>query len=101
MPRRAKLRNCAVRKAGMPSLAQRTSNFGRALARHVAAGLPQAPQAVIDGRFAICQQCPLLVNGVCSHMDCGCPITRQAKFKSKLAWADQGCPIGKWEPFKP
>ncbi|HTM54977.1 MAG TPA: hypothetical protein VL175_13170 [Pirellulales bacterium] len=33
--------------------------------------------------------------GACSQ--CGCPANdRLPKFVSKLAWADQECPVGKW-----
>jgi len=33
--------------------------------------------------------------GTCSQ--CGCPANdRLPKFVSKLAWADQECPMGRW-----
>ncbi len=80
----------------MPGAARKLSNFAKALAAHVAAGSPKATKEQIDARFVICQRCPLLVRGVCGHEDCGCNIDSQARFRNKLAWADQACPDGKW-----
>jgi hypothetical protein len=79
-----------------PSLVKRTMNFAGALVNHVARGMPTAPQAEIDRRLAICKSCPLFDGAICRHADCGCRISQARKFFNKLAWADQSCPIGKW-----
>ena len=31
---------------------------------------------------------------------CGCNINQKKQFFNKLAWADQKCPLGKWEEIK-
>ena len=98
-----------------PSLARRAANFAKAAAGHVRRGLPKCTQEQIDARLAICQACDLYqVNprpssraqaegsptgapaGTCTHSSCGCPVTRWGRFRNKLAWADQACPLGKW-----
>lgn len=46
---------------------------------------------------AICRACPLLVDGVCTHHECGCPVNSDRnKFMSKLAWKSERCPDGRW-----
>jgi hypothetical protein len=29
---------------------------------------------------------------------CGCPVVREKAFVSKLSWAGEKCPVGKWGP---
>lgn len=77
-----------------PSLVQKAANVATAAAQHVAAGMPLADQAEIDRRFAICQQCEHFDGTACSQ--CGCPVVRQRNWRSKLSWAEQACPVGKW-----
>lgn len=77
-----------------PSLLQKAKNFTTSAAKHIAAGMPMASEEEIARRFAICQACEFLKDGACTK--CGCPVVRQKKFLSKLSWADQSCPIGKW-----
>lgn len=78
----------------LPSLMTRVKNFTVAAAQHVAAGMPMASDEEIERRFAICSGCEWLVNGACSK--CGCPARREKAYLSKLSWADQKCPVGKW-----
>lgn len=75
---------------------QKAKNFAAATAKHVAAGAPTCTDEEIVRRHDICMACEFLVDGACAK--CGCPIKREKAFISKLAWADQGCPIGKWGP---
>lgn len=79
-----------------PTLPQKAANFATSAARHVAAGMPQASQEQIDQRFAICQQCELFDGKACTK--CGCPVVREKQFVSKLSWANERCPVGKWGP---
>lgn len=76
------------------TFAERAKNFAVASAKHIAAGLPMASEEEIARRFAICQACEFYKDGACQK--CGCPVVREKKFISKLAWADQSCPVGKW-----
>lgn len=78
------------------SIVQRASNFTRSAVRHVVAGLPRASDAEIERRWSICQACEHLADGKCRK--CGCPIIRERQFLSKLAWATESCPAGKWGP---
>lgn len=81
-------------RARGPSLAQKAVNLAAAAAQHVAAGLPMVDQAEIDRRFAICQRCEHYDGTACGQ--CGCPVVRERSWRSKLSWAEQGCPVGKW-----
>ena len=81
-----------------PSLLGKAWNFATSAAKHVAAGMPQATQEQIDARFAICQACELFDGKACTK--CGCPVVRERAFVSKLAWANEKCPAGKWGPVE-
>ena len=81
-----------------PGLLQKAANFASAAAAHVAAGMPQASQEQIDQRFAICQQCEHFDGKACRL--CGCPVVREQAFVSKLSWANEKCPAGKWGPVE-
>jgi len=77
------------------SFLEKVKNFAGAAIDHAAAGFPVCSDEQIKKRFSICQTCEFLTNNTCSK--CGCPISRTKTFASKLAWADQECPIGKWK----
>lgn len=79
-----------------PSLLQKAKNFTSSAARHIASGMPMCDQAEVDRRFAICQGCEFYKDGTCQK--CGCPLKRQKGILSKLSWANEKCPIGKWGP---
>lgn len=88
----------AIRKCKPPpNLAQRLTNFIPALTNHLMAGSPKTTQEQINHRLGICRECPLFVNNICIHDSCGCNIKDTQTFFNKLYWADQECPIGKWE----
>lgn len=79
-----------------PSLIQKAMNFAAAAAKHVAAGAPMASDEEVARRFAICQGCEFFDGKACAQ--CGCPVNRERAYLSKLSWADQSCPVGKWGP---
>lgn len=79
-----------------PGLAQRLLNFASSAVSHVASGMPMCTQEQVDQRFAICQACEFYKDGGC--LKCGCPLVREKKFISKLSWANEKCPVGKWGP---
>jgi hypothetical protein len=76
------------------SWAQKAKNFAVASSQHVAAGMPMCSEDEIIRRHDICLGCEFFKENSC--IKCGCPVVRDKKFISKLAWADQSCPIGKW-----
>jgi hypothetical protein len=84
-----------TKKPGV-SLATKARNFAASAARHVAAGMPQATDEQVAARFAICQGCEHFDGTACGK--CGCPVVRQKQFLSKLSWAGESCPVGKWGP---
>jgi hypothetical protein len=79
-----------------PGLAQKAANFAASAAKHVAAGMPQCSDEERERRFAICQGCEFYDGKACTK--CGCPVAREKRFVSKLAWASEKCPVGKWGP---
>lgn len=85
-----------ARETDTVSWLMKARNFAAATAQHIAAGMPTASDEEILRRHAICTGCEFFVNDSCGK--CGCPISRDRKFVSKLAWADQSCPVGKWGP---
>ena len=76
------------------SLLQKAANFAASAAAHVAAGMPQASEEEVASRFAICEGCEHFEGKACRQ--CGCPVAREKKFLSKLSWANEKCPVGKW-----
>lgn len=82
-----------------PGLVQQAMNFAASAAKHIAAGAPRCTQEQIDARFAICQQCEHFDGKACRK--CGCPVVRERQFISKLSWAGEKCPVGKWGPVEP
>lgn len=87
------------RAKAQPSLVQKAVNFAVAATKHIAAGAPMASGEEVARRFAICQQCQHFDGKACER--CGCPVVRERQYVSKLSWADQSCPVGKWGPEKP
>lgn len=79
-----------------PSLLTKATNFAASAAKHVAAGMPQASEEEVARRYAICQGCEHFDGKACRQ--CGCPVVREKKFLSKLSWAGESCPVGKWGP---
>lgn len=77
-----------------PSFLTKVKNFASATVQHVAAGMPMASDEEIIRRHDICLGCEHMQNDACNL--CGCPVSRVAGYVSKLSWADQECPAGKW-----
>ena len=78
----------------LPSFIDRIKNFAEASIQHISSGSPVCTDEQIEHRYQICRSCEFFKNHTCTK--CGCPISATKKFASKLAWADQECPIGKW-----
>ena len=82
-----------------PGLLTKVANFTKSTVAHIAAGAPRASDAEIERRFSICQGCEHYDGKACTR--CGCPVVRESRFVSKLAWANEKCPVGKWSPVEP
>lgn len=77
-----------------PSLATKAVNFGRAVVSHARAGFPTVDDAIYQARLDTCHACPNLVlpGWICGGpKGCGCNL------KLKARWAEQKCPLSKWE----
>ena len=69
-------------------------NFAKATVGHISSGMKLCDESKVIERHNICRSCEFFKNDVCSQ--CGCPLYRTKTFVSKLSWADQECPVGKW-----
>lgn len=80
----------------LPPLWQQAANYAAALLAHGRAGLKEAPEGVQAERQRVCEVCPSYrpSDGKCA--ECGCALVA-----SKLRWAEQTCPLGKWEAYLP
>jgi hypothetical protein len=78
------------------SLIQKAANFAKSAVTHVAAGAPMASEDDVAARHAICVACEHFDGAAC--IKCGCPVVRERKWLSKLSWARESCPVGKWGP---
>jgi len=75
----------------------RIRTFLKSLFFHVWNGFPKTTQSEILDRYSICMDCSDF-NRIKSECGiCGCSIDKKSKFLNKLAWADQECPLGKWQ----
>ena len=76
------------------SFAKKVKNFGKSVVNHAIKGFPTCTEEQIIKRHNICMKCEHMQNNTCSQ--CGCPLMRNKMYVSKLAWADEECPVGKW-----
>lgn len=74
----------------------RLKTFLKSLFWHLNHGLPKSSQKDIDYRFAICLSCDSYDKNYQQCNVCGCNINNKKTFLNKLAWADQQCPLSKW-----
>jgi hypothetical protein len=83
----------------MPGFLERVGNFATSAIRHVGEGAPRCTDEEVAARFAICQsnECGLFKENRCTK--CGCPVSRERAYISKLSWAGESCPVGKWGPI--
>lgn len=74
----------------------RLKTFLKSLFWHINRGLPKSSQQTINYRYSICSSCDKFdkINSQC--LACGCNINNKRIFLNKLAWADQKCPLDKW-----
>jgi len=77
-----------------PSLLQQAAQFTRAIAKHTADFFHRCSKREIEERLAICQTCPFFDGQ--AYTKCGCPAGRDNRWRNKLAWRSEACPVGKW-----
>jgi hypothetical protein len=72
--------------------------FFKSLFFHIWAGLPKSSKQQILERFEICSVgCEMYDSAGGTCLMCGCNVNTKKVFLNKLAWADQECPLGKWQ----
>lgn len=83
-------------KPSLPSLPRMAWNYAKALATHLAAGKPAAPEPLIDARLDVCATCEQRTDGNrCSV--CGCYLDEGPGGRDgKALWLESECPLGKW-----
>lgn len=74
--------------------------FIKSLLFHIYNGFPKSTQAEINYRFNICILCDSYDKHHEQCLECGCNINNKKIFMNKLAWADQHCPLNKWEKIR-
>ena len=70
--------------------------FLKSLLWHISRGLPKSSQETINKRYEICVRCDSYDRLNCICLECGCNLSNKKQFLNKLAWADQKCPLDKW-----
>ncbi len=73
-----------------PTLLQKAANLTRAVAKHVAHGMPSTDPETLARRLATCEACDRFDRSDRTCMACGCFCDAKAR------WLDQTCPAGKW-----
>lgn len=91
-------RHCDKESDGTHSLSllEKAKNFAKSAISHVSAGMPMCTEEEVIRRHDICLGCEHYQNNSCTQ--CGCPVKRDKLFISKLSWAGESCPVGKWGP---
>lgn len=74
----------------------KVKTFIKSILFHIWAGFPKSTEEQINYRYNICLSCDSFDRDHEECMECGCNINNKKIFMNKLAWADQQCPIGKW-----
>ena len=84
-----------------PGWIRKGINFIKAGVQHMAAGLPIVSDEVYNERLSICDKCDDYIDKSNERWECkicGC-FLKDGLTSGKARWAEQGCPIKKWEPF--
>lgn len=73
----------------LPPMTRMALNYAWALVKHAATGMRHVDGHEYHRRLEVCQACPQRLDDRCT--ECGCYV------KEKALWADQNCPLGKWD----
>ena len=74
----------------LPSKGGMAVNFIKAVGRHIQDGARKVSKEELEERLKQCDKCVFHKNNRCTHMKCGCFLTKKARLKS------ENCPIGRW-----
>jgi len=70
------------------------AHFTRALLKHARDWFRKCSQREIQQRLDICKTCDQFTGTACAQ--CGCRVNLEQRFRNKLAWRSEACPLGKW-----
>tara|TARA_Y100000310_G_scaffold302473_1_gene339840 strand:- start:197 stop:628 length:432 start_codon:yes stop_codon:yes gene_type:complete len=74
----------------LPQKGTMALNFIKAVSRHIVDGGRKVSKKIFKKRLEECDKCVFHKKNRCSHMQCGCVLTKKARWKS------EDCPIGRW-----
>lgn len=77
-----------------PPVLQKAKTFARAILKHFTNKAKTRTKEEIQQLYAICKSCDWFSNDTC--LKCGCPVTNGSRYRNKLKWDSEHCPIGKW-----
>lgn len=80
----------------LPSFLKMASNFAKASAEYIAAGMPSVTQEEYEDRVITCHECPHLKEETKQCGLCGCYI------EQKASWQTAKCPDepSRWKPIQ-
>ncbi|NIQ15948.1 MAG: hypothetical protein GTO02_16600 [Candidatus Dadabacteria bacterium] len=80
-----------------PNILQKGINYAKAWIKWKRAGKPKRYPNEIRKLRRICAACKYIdEDGVCTHRECGCSVSKAGIFGDKLKWKTEECPIGNW-----
>lgn len=86
-----------------PGILNKVINLSGAVYKSAKTGFKRVPLEVFNQRKEHCDQCVLNVDGVCTHTECGCPLSRRLLsplgVPSKLDLASEKCPMDFWSAY--
>lgn len=74
----------------LPKTGTMAKNFIKAIGNHIKDGGKKVSKEDYEERLKQCDKCVFHKNNRCTHMKCGCFLTKKARWKSEQ------CPIGRW-----
>ena len=73
-----------------PSLIDMAKNFFKGVSNHIKNRMEKLTDEQYAERIKVCESCDYYNDRTCTQKNCGCTITRKAR------WASEECPIDKW-----
>lgn len=78
-----------------PPVLQKTKHFAASILKHLknkGKTRTEAEVKLIYDKY--CSTCEYFENNEC--LKCGCPVVRNNRYRNKLKWDSEHCPINKW-----
>jgi len=69
-------------------------HFAQALVKHARDWFRKCSRREIQNRLEICHTCDQFTGTACAQ--CGCRVNLEKRFRNKLAWRSEQCPLEKW-----